>query len=240
MYNKLFTKILDSSVWLEDKATRIVWFTFLAAMDEDGYAHFAAIGNLASRARVTDKEALDAVKLLEAPDENSSDPDNEGRRIERVPGGWIVLNAPKYRDLVTRIVIREQTRKRVEKHRLSKKTGVTLGNAHVTLSNESVTPSETEALSGSSVPAIALRGESTGAPINGEWKRLDWLQVGCLDQLKKLLGAREWRTRRKRWVKRAEEPERLSKVIAAVRAYAEENKIENMGSLAEQFWKTSV
>lgn len=237
MYNKLFTKILDSSVWLEDKATRIVWFTFLAAMDEDGYAHFAAIGNLASRARVTDKEALDAVKLLEAPDENSSDPDNEGRRIERVPGGWIVLNAPKYRDLVTRIVIREQTRKRVEKHRLSKKTGVTLGNADVTLRNGSVTPSETEALS--RVLAIAHSGNCAGAPINGE-ESLNLLQVECLDRLSKLLGAREWRTRRKRWVKRAEEPERLSMVIAAVRAYAEENKIESMGALAEQFWKTSV
>ena len=32
MYNKLFTKILDSTIWLEDDATRLVWITFLAVI----------------------------------------------------------------------------------------------------------------------------------------------------------------------------------------------------------------
>jgi hypothetical protein len=34
MYNKLFTKILDSSIWLENHATVRVWITLLASMDE--------------------------------------------------------------------------------------------------------------------------------------------------------------------------------------------------------------
>lgn len=137
MYNKLFTKILDSSVWLESVTTRIVWLTFIAAMDEDGFAAFAATGNLANRARVSLPQCEQAIKVLEAPDPQSADPDHDGRRIERVPGGWMVLNASKYRAMVTRVVAQERTRERVRKHRKSK-----AGNASVTVGNDPVTPSE--------------------------------------------------------------------------------------------------
>lgn len=130
MYNKLFTKILDSSIWLESTPTRIVWLTFIAVMDESGFAQFAAIGNVAHRARVSLDEAEEAIKAFEGPDPSSSDPDHDGRRLERVPGGWIVLNAEKHRALVTRALKQEQTRERVRKHRAKKRTG----NAHVTTS----------------------------------------------------------------------------------------------------------
>lgn len=144
MYNKIFTKILDSSIWLEPSPTRIVWLTIIAAMDEDGFAQFASPANLAHRARVEPDECNAAVTVLESPDPNSADPDNEGRRIERVPGGWVVLNAAKYRDLVTRSTIQEQTRLRVAKHRkkLSDSGGVC--NAPVTQRNEKLTPSDTD------------------------------------------------------------------------------------------------
>src|SRR3990167_5717123 len=113
MYNKLFTKILDSSIWLEPTPTRIVWLTFIAVMDETGFVQFASIANVAHRARVALEEAQEAIDCLEKPDGNSSDPDNEGRRIERVPGGWVVLNAEKHRSMVTRMIIKEQTKERV-------------------------------------------------------------------------------------------------------------------------------
>lgn len=138
MYNKIFTKILDSSIWLEPDATRLIWLTFIAAMDEDGYAQFASIPNLAHRARVTTDAAAKAVKTLESPDSNSSDPDHEGRRVERVAGGWMILNSHKYRELVTRAVARERTRERVKNHRERKKKC----NADVTVCNDHVTPSE--------------------------------------------------------------------------------------------------
>lgn len=139
MYNKLFTKILDSSIWLEPTATRIVWLTMLAAMDESGFVQFASVPNLAHRARLTIPETEEAVKCLEAPDTNSSDPEHEGRRVERVPGGWMILNAGKYRAMVNRAVIQEQTRERVRKHREKK-----AGNAKVTKCNDEVTPSEAD------------------------------------------------------------------------------------------------
>lgn len=138
MYNKLFTKILDSSIWLEPDATRIVWLTLIAAMDEDGFVQFASVANLAHRARVSITAAKRAIAALEDPDENSSDPENEGRRIERVAGGWIILNSQKYRELVSRAISREKTRLRVAKCREAKKAC----NAGVTPANASVTPSE--------------------------------------------------------------------------------------------------
>ncbi len=141
MYNKLFAKILDSSIWLQPTPTRIVWLTLLAVMDQDGFCHFAAIGNLALRARVTAAEARRAVRLLEGPDPESADPDHEGRRIERVPGGWIVLNSTKYRDLVTTDVRRQQTRERVRRFR-ERTAAVRSGSAPVTRGNDLVAPSE--------------------------------------------------------------------------------------------------
>lgn len=140
MYNKLFTKILDSSVWLEPIPTRIVWVTLLAAMDEKGFCAFAAAGNVANRARVTVDEAREALQTLESPDPDSSDPEHDGKRIERVPGGWMVLNADKYRLISTRQQAQEKTNERVRKHRDKKR----IGNASETLCNASETPSDTD------------------------------------------------------------------------------------------------
>jgi hypothetical protein len=113
MYNKLFTTILDSSIWLEPTHVRIVWITLLAAMDKDGFAHFSAVGNLSGRARVKDEEAADAITILMNPDPHNQDQPNDGRRIERVPGGFLVLNAPKYRAIHDAEMQLEANRNRV-------------------------------------------------------------------------------------------------------------------------------
>lgn len=136
MYNKLFTKILDSTIWLESDATRLVWITFIAAMDEDGFVALSSIGNVAARARVSIADAEAAIAALEQPDKADPSQDHEGRRIERVPYGWMVLNAAKYRDIIRRETAKEQTRQRVAKHRAKKS-----GNVHVTQGNEKLTPS---------------------------------------------------------------------------------------------------
>jgi len=124
MYTKLFGKILDSSIWLEPDPTRLVWITLLAAMDEDGFAHFSAIQNLADRAKVSLEATQAALETFQAPDPNSANPSNEGRRIERVPGGWMILNAEYYRELFSRAVSRERTRERVARFRAKSKDGL--------------------------------------------------------------------------------------------------------------------
>jgi len=152
MYNKLFTKILDSSIWLEPETTRIVWLTFIAVMDEDGFAQFASVANLAHRARVGLEACEKAVETLQSPDINSSDPDHEGRRIERVNGGWMILNSDKYRDIVTREMAKKSNRERVARFRKKNKTGsVTVCNGLVMQSD---TDTETE----------QYRGEPPKAP----------------------------------------------------------------------------
>ena len=133
MYNKLFTKILDSTIWLEPDATRLVWITMLAAMDEDGFVALSSVGNVAARARVAEDAAETAIKALESPDRHGKDQEHDGRRIERVPYGWMVLNAEKYRDMVRRDNAREATRERVARHR-ARNADVTAGNASVTTS----------------------------------------------------------------------------------------------------------
>jgi len=148
VYVKLFSQILDSSIWLESDQTRIVWITLLAAMDQDGFARFACEQNLAHRAHVEIEPCLAALDVLESPDPDSSDPEFDGRRIERVPGGWLVLNAEKYRQLATvenrREKDRERQQRKREKDTTSRGNGIdaTDKNCHapVTHSHASVTP----------------------------------------------------------------------------------------------------
>lgn len=139
MYNKLFTKILDSSIWLAPDHTRLVWITFLAAMDEDGFVQYATVANVAARARVSVEAAQAAIDELESPEPSTATEEDDGRRVERVPGGWFVLNAPKYREMVHRVAIREQNRLRAEKfrnkHKAESNALITQDNAIVTQNN---------------------------------------------------------------------------------------------------------
>lgn len=141
MYNKLFTKILDSSIWLAPDPHRLVWITLIASMDRYGVTQFACAQNLADRSRVSLKATKDAITAFESPDKHDPEQEFEGRRIERIPGGWLVLNAEKYRDMVTAAVASEKTRERMRKYRERKR--VTLGDGAL----RSVTPSEAEAVS---------------------------------------------------------------------------------------------
>jgi hypothetical protein len=179
MYNKIFHKILDSSIWLEPTPTRIVWITLIAAMDQDGFAHFSALENLAGRARVTVDEAKEAVECFLAPDPNSANPANEGRRIERVPGGYMILNASEHRQTVNRIIQREQTRERVAKHRAKQRyTTVTEVLPTVTTRpyTEAEAYTETEAvktLASSAKIALSANGlwENISVEIRSAWER---------------------------------------------------------------------
>lgn len=95
-YTPLFASIVRSSIWDEDAKTCKVWVTMLALADIDGIVEGALTG-LAHEARVSKQECATALRILEAPDPDSKNPDNEGRRIQKTEGGWLVLNHAKYR-----------------------------------------------------------------------------------------------------------------------------------------------
>ena len=115
MYSKLYSSIILSSVWAEDNPTRILWITLLASADPEGYVFGAAVG-LAHAARLSLDETKLALDRLESPDPQSADlvecPDNEGRRIETVAGGWRLINYARYRDRMTADDRRQSSRER--------------------------------------------------------------------------------------------------------------------------------
>lgn len=96
-----FTKLhgstlLGSTIWREDPATKVTWITMLAMSDRDGLVE-ASVPGLAHLAGVTLEEAERALAKFLAPDPYSRTPDNEGRRLEKVDGGWLLINYDKYR-----------------------------------------------------------------------------------------------------------------------------------------------
>jgi hypothetical protein len=101
VYVKVFQDILDSSIWDEDLATRIVWLTMLIMADEDGVVRASESG-VRRRAAVTEDQISKAIKTLLSPDSDSKDQAHDGRRIERMEGGWQVLNYKKYREIRTK------------------------------------------------------------------------------------------------------------------------------------------
>lgn len=125
MYVKLFGSILKSSVWDESPATRLVWITLLLLADEDGFAQGVERG-LARQANVSPEECFAALEVLAAPDLASQTQDYGGRRIEKVEGGWLVLNYKKYREIKTREQLQAAARQR-RKYHADKQLGGSVG-----------------------------------------------------------------------------------------------------------------
>jgi len=104
-FTKLFSSILTSSIWSEDDRTRILWITILAITDQDGFCA-ASVPGLAAMARLSLPDTVGSLEKLESPDPYSRTRGSEGRRLQRIEGGWLVINHALYRD-----------RERVEKRR---------------------------------------------------------------------------------------------------------------------------
>lgn len=52
-------------------------------------------------ARKTEAETLEALKVLSSPDTKRLEPQKfEGRRIEKVEGGWLILNGEHYQEVM--------------------------------------------------------------------------------------------------------------------------------------------
>ena len=123
-YTKLFSRILDSTIWQESSSTRVLWITMLAMANKDGVVE-ATIPGLADRARIPLKDCELALKRFQQPDKYSWSKEKEGRRIEVTEGGWFLINHDKYRDLLSKEDQREKTRLRVQRWREKKEKNVT-------------------------------------------------------------------------------------------------------------------
>lgn len=115
-FTKLFSSITESTVWCEPDATRLVWICMLAMADKKGRV-FASIPGLANRARVSLEDCDKAITTFLSPDQYSRTPDFEGRRIEPIDGGWILLNHAKYRAIRDDEVTKEAKRNYINERR---------------------------------------------------------------------------------------------------------------------------
>ena len=120
-FTKLFSSIIDSTIWRESKETKIVWITMLAKADAKGVVE-SSLPGLADNARVTLEECIKSLEVLSSPDEYSRTKANGGRRIREVEGGWEVLNHGKYRDKLNKEDRKEYQRVWQQNNRAKKNT----------------------------------------------------------------------------------------------------------------------
>ncbi|MGH9537142.1 MAG: hypothetical protein ACRD3H_04420 [Terriglobales bacterium] len=146
-YTKLFNSILASTIWREDDKTRLVWITLLAMTDQNGAVE-ASLPGLADLARVSIDDCERALENLQKPDKYSRSKEHDGRRIETIDGGWLVLNRAKYRDKMSEDDRRERDRDRQRRHRQSQTvtSSVTLmcDRSHMSRQAEAETEAETK------------------------------------------------------------------------------------------------
>lgn len=130
-FTKLQRSIVTSSIWLQDMETRLVWITLLALCDRDGIVR-ASPNGLAHQARVSTEACHKALELLQAPDADSRSHEHEGRRIERVDGGFLLLNYTRILQEGAREERREYNRgKQAEGRAKRRANGGTIRPEHV-------------------------------------------------------------------------------------------------------------
>lgn len=91
-YTPIFRDVLTSRVWAAAPATRAVWLWFQLTADPEGFVCSDTSG-VAIGAHVSESEARAAIEMLEMPaPEDEGDTPYQGRIIQRVRRGWLVLS----------------------------------------------------------------------------------------------------------------------------------------------------
>lgn len=94
-----------------------IFITMLALKDREHIVRFSAFA-LGQRAHKTEAEVLEALKILAAPDTRRLEPQPfDGRRIEKVEGGWLILNGKVYEDLMREMSRRAYKRQKEAEYR---------------------------------------------------------------------------------------------------------------------------
>ena len=110
-YTPLWSGIVQSSLWDEPDPVVKVFVTLLALKDPDFIVRKTAY-QIAHESRKTEAEVLEALKVLSSPDTKRLEPQpHEGRRLERVSDGWLILNGKKYQEKMREEAERARWRK---------------------------------------------------------------------------------------------------------------------------------
>lgn len=116
-FTPIWSQIVTSSVWSEPYYVRVLWLTMLAVKDRDYVVRKTAFA-LSRLANMSEQEVLDGLKVLSGPDTKRIEPQpNEGRRIERVEDGWLILNGKVYQDEMTKLFRRARNAESMRERR---------------------------------------------------------------------------------------------------------------------------
>ena len=123
-YVKLICNILDSTLWVENSDTRVVFITMLAMSDSEGVCMSTAPG-IARRANISISSVRKALVILESPDTDSRSTNDHGRRIERIDGGYRIINYLAYRNKDHTAALRQRKRREMLRKQAVDVTDVT-------------------------------------------------------------------------------------------------------------------
>jgi hypothetical protein len=150
----LHRSILDGSLMEEPLATRWLWVVLLLVAGKGGFVGHT-IERLARRAELTLEETKTGMKCFESPDPKSRSTTYDGKRIEKVEGGWRILNYQAHLDGL-------KSREAMEDWITSNGT-----NGHTNPNSPSPTATATESLS---FKEKKIKGYSRGdkCPLSGD------------------------------------------------------------------------
>jgi hypothetical protein len=217
-YAKLFSSITESSLWSEPKEVRLLFVTMLAKADAGGFIEASALG-LARVANLSISEVEAGLTALENPDPHSKNPDNDGRRIMKVPGGWAVLNYEQYRNRQSEEERREYMREYMRNYR-SVNSQLTPVNKSKESPSASASASALLTKSRCSQKEAEDFCESLGLPrSDGEAMFLHWEERGWK-------GVRDWKATIRKWKSFSYLPSLKTRKTGAAAVKAEKAKGE--------------
>lgn len=120
-WSPLFSKIVDSSLWREEDLIVKIFLTMLAKKDSDHIVRASAF-MIGEWAKKPESETLRALEVLSAPDtKRLEQQEYDGRRVQKVDGGWLILNGQFYENLMRKANRREYQREKQAEYRLRKR-----------------------------------------------------------------------------------------------------------------------
>jgi hypothetical protein len=225
-FTKLFNSILDSTIWQEPPATKLVWITLLAMADRAGDVH-ASIPGLAKRAGVTLPECEAALTCLTSPDRYSRTKEHDGRRIEIIDGGFALLNHSKYRALLSAEERREYNRTKQAEYRAAKKSDVNYLSPNVNDNKQNAHSTEGEGEAEAVLPSPHTH-QARGAqeeeywPDPREYPTVETVKQWAEQVMVSPACAEKWHATRvsENWETRNHRPLQLDSLPALFRTYA--------------------
>lgn len=94
-WKRAYESVLSSSIMEEPPCVRLVFHYMILVADTRGFC-IGTEETLSRRFNIPLNDFREAIEILVAPDSKSRSPENEGRRIQRVRGGWLILRHEHY------------------------------------------------------------------------------------------------------------------------------------------------